>query len=361
MKIKENHFYKSEINGVKILLTDSPQQKELEKTKEKSNKTLKRVIGYTILLLFIINMIVLPLTGNSSRKLGNVNTPNAYIINDGLLLSAHRAGGGLKPEETKSAFRLCLEATDYKVDVLEFDLHLTKDNMLVLLHDDKVDRTSNGKGDVSDYNLDELKKLNFGYYFQDPYTGEYPYKKDMTAQEINDAEIGIFTLDEVLSFVENDMHRSDMKYIIEIKDNGKRGKTATDKLVETMERFNILDRVVVGTFHGTISRYMDDNYGDKIVRSSGITEVLKIYYSFMYGVKLDVDKLGFRVLQIPMGLDGFYDMSTKAFIDYCHSYGLAVQYWTINDYDDVKKLKLNGADCIMTDDPYMAYAALKSK
>ena len=50
--------------------------------------------------------------------------------------------------------------------------------------------------------------------------------------------------------------------------------------------------------------------------------------------------------------------SFKEFIDFAHSLDIAVQYWTINDPDDVAKLQANGADCIMTDDPKMAYNAL---
>ena len=60
-----------------------------------------------------------------------------------------------------------------------------------------------------------------------------------------------------------------------------------------------------------------------------------------------------------MGLDGFYDFSTKAFIDYAHSHGIAVQYWTINDPEDMAKLQQNGADAIMTDNPELAYSVLR--
>ena len=50
-----------------------------------------------------------------------------------------------------------------------------------------------------------------------------------------------------------------------------------------------------------------------------------------------------------------WNLGTKAFIDYAHKYNIAVQYWTINDADDVKTLVKNGADAIMTDYPSMAY------
>ena len=53
-------------------------------------------------------------------------------------ISAHRSGGGIMPEETLKAFRNCAENPEFKIDVFEFDLHITKDDVLVLLHDDTL-------------------------------------------------------------------------------------------------------------------------------------------------------------------------------------------------------------------------------
>lgn len=323
-----------------------------------------------LIFVFVLNIVILPLTGSGARR-AHVEAyagDNQYVTFDdptGLYLSAHRAGGDLAPEETKSAFRLCMEATDYKVDVLEFDLHLTKDDQLVLQHDHELGRTSNGeqlfgKGvKVCDLTLAELKTVNYGYNFKDPNTGEYIYRRDMTAAEIASYEIGIFSLEEILTYVEEEA-RTDksMHYVIEIKDKGERGKKSMDILYQKMVEHGILERTIVGTFNGDITNYIDKEYKGKVTRSAGILEVVNFYYAFLWGTKLNVDKLGFRVLQIPTGLNGFFDFSTKAFVDYAHTYGIAVQYWTINDAETVKKLAENGADCVMTDNPAMAFNAL---
>ena len=73
---------------------------------------------------------------------------------------AHRGASGYAPENTLEAFKL---AIDEKADGIELDVQLTKDKELVVIHDEKIDRTSNGKGYVKDYTLDELKKFNFNY------------------------------------------------------------------------------------------------------------------------------------------------------------------------------------------------------
>ncbi|MDE7372741.1 MAG: hypothetical protein K2N18_01620, partial [Clostridia bacterium] len=285
---------------------------------------------------------------------------NQYIAigtQKGTLLSAHRAGGDLYPEETLSAFKNCMENTNAKVDIVEFDLHLTKDGHLVLMHDHEVDRTSDGpkvfgkkKVKVQDKTLAELQTLNFGYNFTDA-NGKYIYREE--GADLTD--VRILTLDTILTYLAEQRPDGDLNYIIEIKDKGKVGKEAMDKLYKAMVDYNILDKTIVGTFNGDISKYIDDVYRDKgVKRSAGILEVLNFYYAFLWGVKQNPDKLNYDVLQIPMGFKGFFDMSTKQFIDYAHSLGIAVQYWTINEEKDMRTLLANGADAIMTDNPELA-------
>lgn len=368
MKIQRNKFFKQEKDGVDILLTDSPETKSAI---AKRKKTIKKAVTWSILgtliFIFVLNMIILPLTGACARveHISSYTGDNKYITFDdegGLLLSAHRAGGVLEPEETMAAFKQCMEEAErenYVVDVLEFDLHLTKDGVLVLMHDHEIDRTSNGTGKICDKTLAELKEYNFGYNFVTE-DGEYKYRKegaDLT-------NVRIVTLEEVLNYVENEARPDkSMQYVIEIKDGDDQGKKAMNLLYRAMVKYDILDRTVFGTFKGEISKYVDEcnetsAFEQPVVRSAGITEVLNFYFAFLWGRKLDPAKLGYKVLQIPMGLRGMYDFATEAFVDYAHSLGIAVQYWTINEADDVALLQSVGADCIMTDNPKMAYEVL---
>lgn len=361
--LKNKKMCRTTVNGYNVLLNESLEAKAEELRIKKFNKIFGMIIVLILAVAFVLNIIIMPLTGGIDRKVSKVaDSDNQYIIDDGLYLSAHRAGGGLKPEETKAAFRLCLEATDYKVDVLEFDLHLTKDGQLVLLHDHELGRTSNGeqlffKGvKVCDLTLEQLETVNFGYNFVDPETNEMPYHYDMTPAQIKEKEIGIFTLYDLLEYVESERPDKSMHYIIEIKDNNENGKISMDKLYAAMNEFGILDRTIVGTFHDKITKYIDSDYVEKgVVRSASIVEVLNVYYSFLYGVEKEYK---FGVLQIPPLLKGFFDLGSAAFINYAHNLGIAVQYWTINDPETVIRLRDNGADCIMTDDPKMAFAAL---
>ena len=330
-----------------------------------------------LILVFVLNIIILPLTGAGKRTDCKANDgKNQYIAGEGMtILSAHRAGGGVEPEETLAAFKQCMEnKAGYKVDIVEFDVHLTKDGHLVLMHDHEIDRTSNGpevfgkkKLKVQDLTLDELKTLNFGYNFERTETIDgkevttTPYKNLTTQQEIEEAEVGILTLDAILTYLEDVRPKKDLNYVIEIKDKGDVGKKSMDLLYQAMVNHGIKDRVIVGTFNGDITKYMDKAYKGEIKRSAGILEVLNFYFAFLWGVKQDPANLGYRVLQIPVGLTGFYDFTTKAFIDYAHSLGIAVQYWTINDEKVMAKLIDNGADTVMTDYPDKCYPILQEK
>lgn len=361
MKSKQKEFYSQKVDGIDVKLCESPEERQAKAKRKRITKTVVWSIVGCLLFVFVLNIIILPLTGNSARvdRVLSYDGDNQYIAfdtQDGVMLSAHRAGGDLAPEETLSAFKLCMEA-EY-VDIVEFDLHLTKDGHLVLMHDHEVDRTSNGvevfgkKGvKICDKTLAELKTLNFGYNFKD-LDGNYPYR-DLAEEDIPD-DVRILTLEEILTYLESVRPNGDLTYIIEIKDGGKIGKQAMDKLFDAMQRYNILDRTIVGTFQGDITQYIDDTYHGRVTRSAGILEVVNFYYAFLWGRQLNPEKLGFRVLQIPMGLTrDFFNLASSAFIDYAHSFGIAVQYWTINDPDDANYLISNGADAIMTDNPQM--------
>lgn len=82
---------------------------------------------------------------------------------------AHRGGCALRPENTLVAF---WNAIELGVDMVEADVKLTKDNQLVLLHDDSLERTTNVRGNVKNFTLQELRQLDAGSYFDPKYSAE---------------------------------------------------------------------------------------------------------------------------------------------------------------------------------------------
>jgi glycerophosphoryl diester phosphodiesterase len=84
-------------------------------------------------------------------------------------VSAHRGASGYAPENTLAAFRL---ARELGADMVEFDLHLTADDRLVVLHDDTLDRTTNGTGYVRDHTWAEIARLDAGARYRPEFAGE---------------------------------------------------------------------------------------------------------------------------------------------------------------------------------------------
>src|ERR1700719_1197481 len=80
-----------------------------------------------------------------------------------VLNMAHRGASGTFPENTLSAFRAAIDA---KADMCELDVQLTRDGALVVIHDDTVDRTTDGAGEVAELTLAELKLLDAGAKFK---------------------------------------------------------------------------------------------------------------------------------------------------------------------------------------------------
>lgn len=340
-------------------------------------KSTFKITALSLVAVLIVALSVMAFSlstpaGNVANVAENValaekNRSNPYIVYNttGVMRSAHRAGGVLDPENTMQAIETCITNDEYKVDVLEFDLHLTKDKELILLHDENFDRTTDsvevwGKEGVlpRDKTLEEIKKLNFGYWF--PYErgkveveGKRIYK-DLSKFSDEDAKkLRAITLEEVFQAVENSERK--FNYIIEIKDKGNIGKYAAEQLCALMEKYNMFDKVVVGTFNGDISDHFDylnspKYYNGQINRSAGILEVLKIFLSYLMNRNLNLDTVKYNVLQIPY-FDWFPFLGNKSFIDYAHKYGIACQFWTINDAGQMETLIKNGADCIMSDNP----------
>ena len=331
-------------------------------------KRKKIILGVTIPLAVILLFVLLCFSTYIPRVNGTDYASAVVqanpIIQEKTLVSAHRAGRTLAPENTMAAFEKCFESMyaeedPYSVDILEFDLHLTGDaenKKLVLLHDDTLDRTSDcvavhGEKDVKPINktFAQLQEYNMGYNFQDPQTGEYIYRKEGADL----SSVHIVDLETVLTYVQSQEAALGKKigYIIEIKDGGEHGYEAAELLKKIMKEYGILEYTVIGTFHGEVSKYLDEKCPE-ITRSAGIAEVLSFYFSYMFNIPLT--NVNYKVLQIPYKDFGL-NFGKKGMVDYAHKYGIAVQYWTINKKEDIEHLSKIGADAIMSDNPKLCY------
>lgn len=321
------------------------------------------IIAIVILVLaVIIGAVLMIITHDFKDPVQTVESSvNPYIVKTGeTMVSAHRSGGGIAPENTLKAFENCVESSSFAIQIFEFDLHITKDGELVLLHDETFDRTSNsvelfGTEGVlpSDKTYAELRELNMGEYFVAD-DGATPYK-GLRGDDIPD-DLRVVRLRDIFDYL---APYGDYNFIIEIKNADDLGRQAADELYSILKEYDMLSRAIIGTFHGEISDYMEMNYPD-MLRSAGIKEVVNFYFSSLAGIKHKDGYYKFDALQIPDD-DYVFNLGTTRLVNYAHKYNIAVQYWTINDPEDVRHLQSIGADAIMSDNPDMAYSVLQEQ
>ncbi len=321
----------------------------------------------TVVLVIVLAMVTI----NVIPPQKNVEN-NPFVVEKGALpmIAAHRGGGVSNPENTMLAFREAVKTIG--VDIIESDLYLTKDGYLVYNHDSYIDETCNVNGDISleevealcedeanrhyikDMTLSELEQYNFGYYFEDA-NGERIYR------DVEDpAALGlqIATVDKL--FEEFYQSHPDLLFIVEIKNSGELGYEACRILNETLDQYPVYrDRIVVGTFHDEIEQELKTNSPD-LLRGAPTGTAAKFIITQFLGVNL-FDNGDFACLQIPtsydLGIELTLDRATL--IRRAHRRNVAVQYWTINDADEMRRLIELGCDCIMTDDPELLKSVLE--
>ncbi|MCA1056091.1 glycerophosphodiester phosphodiesterase [Rossellomorea aquimaris] len=251
---------------------------------------------------------------------------------NGPLVIAHQGGKSLAPGNTITAFK---NAVDLGVDVIETDIHITKDGHLVTIHDPTVDATTNGQGLVADYTLQELQRLDAGYNFVDP-EGEYPYRGK---------GVYIPTLEEVFQ------RFNKMKINIEIKDDNPRERMdeITKKLMDLINEYGMEDRVLIASFDQSIIDRFGTYSEGRVAVQGGTQEVRK--FVILHKVFLrNLYKPTVHAFQLPLQ-KGDIDLTDPRLIEGAHRFNLAVHYWTINDRKTMEKLIRAGADGIITDRP----------
>lgn len=329
--------------------------------------TIKNIFHGVVAALMLIPIML------TMGDAGDPNTPvetypestNPYITeHKNPDIAAHRSGAGIAPQNTLMAFENIIEQNDtLGVDTLEFDVQITKDGELVLLHNLTYDDTSNaveafGKKNVyvSSVTLEEAQVLNLGENFE--INGEYPYR-GLRGDDIP-YNLKVVTCDEIIDYIEANSN-GEYKYCIEIKSIGGNGRRAVDRLYSIITERNLQNRAIWSTFAPDVSAYMKSEYPE-ISRTADAIEAIQFYFYFRMNWNLQDVSPSYAALQIPYGssaLDNIINLGTREMLNYAHKNNIAVQYWTINSVDEIRLLAENGADCIMTDYPQTAYETVK--
>jgi glycerophosphoryl diester phosphodiesterase len=250
-----------------------------------------------------------------------------FLDIDPPVLFAHRGGGGLWPENTLVAFE---ESLALGIRFLESDVHVTQDGVLVLHHDERVDRTTNGSGRIQDMRYAELLRLDAGYRFtRDGQT--HPCRgQGLTIPRLLD----VFALP----------GRPQLN--VEIKPKERR---AARQLWELIDGHGFHDRILVAAENDRQVRRFRRYSGGRVATSAGHREALKFWAASRIGVERLLS-LPFDALQVPTTFKGLTVVDDR-FVRAAHRNGIQVHVWTVDEPPEMRRLLTLGVDGLMSDRP----------
>lgn len=228
---------------------------------------------------------------------------------------AHRGSAGTHPENTMAAFK---EAERVGADGVEIDIHLSKDNQIVVIHDATLDRTTDGLGKVRDLTLKQLKQLNVTHF-----STEFRYEK-------------IPALSEVLSWMEG----NSLTLNIEVKSLMTVYPGFEERIVDEIRNFKLEHRIIFSSFNHhslhklhTLNPYIE----------SAILYSEKLYEPYEYAKRLGAE-----------GLHSNYRTTSKDSIIEARNNGVPMRVYTVNDEKEMEKFIRAGCEAIITDFPEKA-------
>lgn len=240
---------------------------------------------------------------------------------------AHQGGNQIAPGNTIFAFQ---NAEKLGVDILEMDAHITKDGVLVIIHDKDVDRTTNGTGLVEEMTLAEIKELDAGYWWSDDDGETYPFRGQ---------GIKIPTLDEVFESF------PDYPVNIEIK---KTERAIAQPLCEKIREYEMENKTFIASFSDErITEFRE--ICPEIATSAAKNEITKfviLNYIFMGGLYSPAE----AAFQVPESNSGIL-VVRPGFISGAHNRNVQVHIWTPNTYEEIQQFIDMGVDGIMSDRP----------
>jgi glycerophosphoryl diester phosphodiesterase len=232
-----------------------------------------------------------------------------------VFVTAHRGFSGRAPENTLAAFRAAIETG---CDMIELDVHLSRDHRVVVIHDDTLERTTSGGGNVADLGCSELKRLDAGSWFDHRFYGER-----------------IPTLAEVLSLA-----RGRILVNIELK-KGKHFpytmEELADRTLREVDQANMSDRVLFSSFdRAAIDRIGEMNPSLPVALITGKPWVTP-----------EKAGGGKRYPTLNCRITVLIEQNIRRAL----AEGIRFQAWTVNAQEEMKKAIAFGVDGIITNHP----------
>ena len=274
--------------------------------------------------ILIVAVLVIMILGTWSGQPDRLPTPYFDVARP--MVIAHQGGNLLRPGNTFLAFD---HAMSLGVDVLEMDVHLSADEQVVVIHDDTLERTTDGQGAVREMNLADLQQLDAAYHW--PFTGEPTRYRDQ----------GVF----IPSFKQVLDRYPAQRLVVELKEDSPR---LAEALCEALRASGREDLTLVASFHKAVMKHFR-----KVCPTTATSASSDEVRWFVIASKLYLGRLFYApalALQVPKERDGM-SLLLKEFLEQAESVNLHVDYWTLNSVADLRSAIQAGAHGVITDRP----------
>jgi glycerophosphoryl diester phosphodiesterase len=298
------------------------------------------VVAAVILLSYLIAFAAAKLTAKPKKIKPFVEKLPAFTI------GGHRGAPHFHPENTVESFRKTLEID--KNALLEMDVWLTSDNVVVVKHDGDVDRTTEGHGPVKSFTFAELRKLDAGYNITFDEEKTFPFRG---------RGYRIPSLEEVLKEFKGHLISIDIKH---------HTVECTDLVMKLVSDSGMIDNVIIGTFGNNVLDLVREKYpqvSTSFSKGQAVKFLIlhKIGLSGLYRAKDDAlmvpEYIGAGVDEFPgEGKSAGLRIVSLRFISDAAALNIPVMVWTVNNADNMKRLKGYGVRGIITDHPDILYS-----
>ncbi|WP_235822818.1 glycerophosphodiester phosphodiesterase [Cytobacillus massiliigabonensis] len=249
--------------------------------------------------------------------------PDPSIISDSFIVIGHRGASAYAPEHTIASYQL---ARDLGADYIEIDLQMTKDNVLVAMHDQSVDRTTNGIGSVESHTLAEIKRLDAGSWFN---------KKFPLYADTNYKFLSVPTLEEIFYYFGKEAN-----YYIETKSPDKYPQME-EKLIRLLRKYDLIEE------HKVIIQSFSEKSLKQIHAAEPKIPLIQLL-SYQRPAKLTKSEIK-KWKQYAVGIGPNYQMIDEAYIKMARRAGLHVHPYTVNSKQELDQLKKWGITGVFTD------------
>ena len=247
---------------------------------------------------------------------------NPWIRPEKPLVIAHRGYSLVAPENTILSYRKAIEAG---ADMIELDINLTRDGELVMIHDHRLERTTNGTGYVHDHTLSDIQLLDAGYHFR-------PYIKGAT----------IPTTEETIKLA----IETGIKVCFEIKGGEvERAKIIARKLMALFIKYKVFEWASISSYYPEACAVARELSPELVITRERLPDDSKF--------KLTEAIKQANILNSPIMLSDFHTLDKKA-VDGLHTAGIAMWSWNPFERSEIEQVIAFGVDGIMGDNPEVA-------